>query len=291
MPGGGAVQYRYLKVNYSHDGRVVTVMLNRPEKRNAINRDMARELRQVVEAIREDPDLAVVIIRGAGEHYCAGDDISEFPRFSDDQSAVGAANFVMREVTLYQDTANAIEELEKVVISVVDGNCIGGGLELTMVSDLVISTDRANFGIPEIDIDITPGWGGTSRLSRFVGRHKVKEMVLLGTLLNAEEARECGLVNWVVPPDRLDEATERVVGILLSKRSIVLKLMKFITTKGLETTTQGALAFEALSAMLSWTTGDGEPPAPPATRDFIVKGGDWQRRRQMVKELMKGGTP
>ncbi len=276
---------QFLKTHRSHDGRVITLELDRPQKRNAINRGLAFELRAEVEVIRQDPKLLIVIIRGAGEHYCVGDDISEFPRFADDDTAAGAAHFVMREVATYQDTSNALEAMDKIVISAVDGNCIGGGLELTMVSDLVIATTRATFGIPEVDIDITPGWGGTSRLARYVGRHKVKEMVLLGTLIDAREAKEVGLVNRVVPPERIGAEVNKIVDVLLSKRPMVLRLMKFITTKGLEGTTETALAFEALSAMLCWTTGEGKPPAPPATRDFIAKGGAWSTRRQLVKTL------
>ncbi len=276
---------KYLKTHRSHDDRVLTIELNRPLKRNAINRELAFELRAEVEAIRQDAKLLIVVLRGAGEHYCVGDDISEFPRFTDDDSAAGAAHFLMREVATYQDTSNALEEMDKIVISAVDGNCIGGGLELTMVSDLVIATNRASFGIPEIDIDLTPGWGGTSRLSRFVGRHKVKEMVLLGTLIDAKEALEVGLVNRVVAPERLDAELNKFIDVLLSKRPMVLRLMKFITTKGLEGTTDTALAFEKLSAMLSWTTGEGKPPIPPATRDFVAKSGAWRARRQLVKSL------
>lgn len=275
----------HLRVIPSYDNQVVLLELNRPEKRNAINHDLALALRAEVESIRRDSVCRIVIIRGAGDHFCAGDDILEFPHFNDDETAHGAASFMLRVVGLYQDTARALEDMDKIVISAVDGNCIGGGLELSMVSDLVIATDRASFGIPEIDIDITPGWGGTSRLSRYVGRHKVKEMVLLGTLIGAEEALRLGLVNRVVAPAELDAEVDKVVRALLDKRPIVLKLMKFITNKGLETPTEGALAFERLSAMLCWATGDGTPPAPPATREFVTKSGSWRRRRQMVKSL------
>lgn len=276
---------RYVRVSRSHDDQVITVELNRPEKRNAINHDMAFRLRDVMEDIRQDRVARIVILRGAGNNFCAGDDISEFPSFSNDDTAHGVASFMLREVATYQDTARAIEEMDKVFIAAVDGNCIGGGLELSMVCDLVIATARSNFGIPEIDIDLTPGWGGTSRLSRYVGRHKIKEMVLLGTLLDAEEARDLGLVNRVLPPDRLEAEVQAIVDVLLSKRPLILKLMKFITTKGLEVPLEGHLAMETLSAMVSFASGDGVPPAPPATREFVTKSGSWVRRRDMVRNL------
>jgi enoyl-CoA hydratase/carnithine racemase len=282
-------EFQFLKVTRTQDGRVVTIEFQRPAKRNAFNRAMSFEMRTAFEEVRLDTTADVLVLRGAGGHYSAGDDISEFPGGGlfrkKGNSVMERALGGLRTVTMYQDTANTIEEMDKVVVSVVDGNCIGGGLELSMVSDIVLATPRSTFGIPEIDIDITPGWGGTSRLSRFAGRHKVKEMVLLGTLIGADEALRMGLVNRVVPSEQLDAELTKVIDVLLSKRPITLKLMKFITNKGLETTVEGALAYEAISGLVCWATGEGEPPAPPATRDFGTKSGAWKSRRDLVARL------
>lgn len=276
-----------LLVEKSHEGRVITLTLNRPEKRNAQNREIVSGLRAELEAIRMDPKLCVVVIRGAGDHFSAGNDISDFGNYRDDESNSGAAAFMLRRVHMLQDMSNLLERIDKVVVCVVDGNCIGGGLEMTMCADLVIATDRALFGIPEIDLDTTPGWGGTSRLCRFVGRRKVKEMVLMGNSIGAKEAKEYGLVNTVVPRNKLDAEVNRVIEILLSKRPMALKLMKVITTRGVETSLDAHLGFEMLSAMLCWTTSDQMPPLPVGAQEFVKKTGGWKLRRNLVSQYEK----
>ncbi|MHA1580097.1 MAG: enoyl-CoA hydratase/isomerase family protein [Candidatus Freyarchaeota archaeon] len=264
---------------YEKKGPVAWVSFNRPEKMNAFNIELSMEFREVMESIRRDDDILIVVIKGVGKHFSAGDDITEF-NFIPGRDNDERARFLLKQVSIYQDTANQIEEMDKIKISMVRGACIGGGLEVTMVSDLVVASENSVFGIPEIDIDITPGWGGTQRLSRYVGRRRVKEMVLLGTLISAQEALRCGLVNRVVPDDKLEETVEGMIDILLSKRPLALKLMKFITTKGIEADLHTAEAFEALSTTLCFGTVD----RLEGCAAFAEKRDPWKTRREKVQE-------
>lgn len=264
---------------YEKKGPVAWVSFNRPEKMNAFNLEISMEFREVMESIRRDDDIRIVIFKGEGNHFSAGDDIKEFnmiPGKNNEEKA----QFLLKQVSIYQDTANQIEELDKITISMVRGACIGGGLEVTMVSDLVVAAEGSVFGIPEIDIDITPGWGGTQRLSRYVGRRKVKEMVLLGTLISAQEALRCGLVNRVVSEDKLEVTVNEMIDILLSKRALALKLMKFITTKGIEADLHTAEAFEALSTTLCFGTVE----RLEACDAFAEKRDPWKSRRDRVQK-------
>ena len=264
---------------YEKKGPVAWVSFNRPEKMNAFNLELSMDFREVMESIRRDDDIRIVVFKGEGNHFSAGDDIKEFNMIPGENNEE-KAQFLLKQVSIYQDTANQIEELDKITISMVRGACIGGGLEVTMVSDLVVAAEGSVFGIPEIDIDITPGWGGTQRLSRYVGRRKVKEMVLLGTLISAQEALRCGLVNRVVPDDKLEETVNEMIDILLSKRPIALKLMKFITTKGIEADLHTAEAFEALSTTLCFGTVE----RLEGCDAFAEKREPWKSRRDRVQK-------
>jgi len=130
---------------------VTTVTLNRPEVNNALDRDLSEQLNHAVREIRDDADCRVVVFQGAGDTFCAGDDIAEF---NDWEAAISG-----RQIRLYQETAQIIEDLTKIIIAKVDGVAVGGGLELTLVCDFVVATDRSRWGMPEIDWEITPGWG------------------------------------------------------------------------------------------------------------------------------------
>jgi enoyl-CoA hydratase len=140
----------------------------------------------------------------------------------------GTANAVMRRVHGYQHMANVLEELDKVTVAVVDGFAVGGGLEITMASGFVIAAYSARWGMPEVGVGITPGWGGTTRMARLIGRRMTKEVNLLGALHPASRAADLGLWNRVVPDDQLDDESERLVRLLLSKNQQAVRQLKFI---------------------------------------------------------------
>src|ERR1700741_3572223 len=152
------------KLLITKDGPVTTVTLNRPEVHNALDKELSKELNLAMKEIDTDRECRVVILKCAGESFCAGDDIKGFASFEPEG--------VLWEIRMYQQTVNLIDTLVPVTIAAVDGVCVGGGLELTLVFDFVVATDRSRWGMPEINWDITPGWGGVTRLARFAGRRK-----------------------------------------------------------------------------------------------------------------------
>jgi enoyl-CoA hydratase/carnithine racemase len=217
-------------------GPVSTITLNRPEVHNALDRALSAELGRAVRAVAEDRECRVFVLRGAGETFCAGDDIKEFNTWGPDDP--------YWQVRLYQETVKLIEELTPVSIAAVDGVCTGGGLELTLVCDLVVATDRSRWGMPEIDWDITPGWGGTSRLARVAGRRKAREWNLIGALFSAATAERHDLINRICAPEELDAEVAALVEVLLAKHPVTLRRTKFIMSRGADLHVSGALAFE-----------------------------------------------
>ena len=145
--------------------------------------------------------------------------------------------------------ANTLEELDKITIAAaVDGYCVGGGLEITMACDFVICTEGSRWGMPEVDWGITPGWGGTTRMARLIGRRMAKEINLLGALHPARRGLELGLFNRVVPASRLEAETQALAELLLLKNQQGLRQLKFILNKGIEADLYTAQGFEALQA-------------------------------------------
>ena len=204
----------YQNLLFERSGPITTITLNRPHKHNALDRALSDELNHAVRQVRDDRDCRILILRGAGDTFCAGDDIAEFNTWEPDDA--------YWQVRLYQETVQIIEDLTPITIAAVDGVCTGGGLELTLVCDFVIATDRSRWGMPEIDWDITPGWGGTSRLPRFAGRRKAKEWNLIGALFDAATAEHYDLVNRVVAPEELEQATQALVDELLANSHVAV---------------------------------------------------------------------
>jgi len=227
-------------------GPVAYITLNRPDVTNALSIQLSEDFLNAVEYLRDSERYKVVVIKGAGGNFCAGDDLSEMG-----SGAWGDANQVMRRVRLYQHMANTLEELDKITICAVEGYCVGGGLEITMAADFVISTESARWGMPEVDWGITPGWGGTTRMARLIGRRMTKEINLLGALHTARRGMELGLFNRVVPDDALHTETQALVRLLLSKNHQGMRQLKFMVNKNVEADLYTAQGFEAMGAALT----------------------------------------
>jgi enoyl-CoA hydratase len=264
---------------YEEHNRTAILTLNRPLVRNCLSMKLSDELIGAIERIRASETLRFLVIRGAGETFCAGDDIMEMPSW-------GNANEVMRRIRYYQNMANQLEEFDKITIAAVDGYCVGGGLEITMACDFVIATQRAIWGMPEVDLGITPGWGGTTRLARLIGRRLAKEINLLGALHPAQRAVDLGLWNRVVPDDQLDMEIERLLEVLQSKHQQGLRQLKFIINKGVECDLYTAQGYEALSGALTsavngaWEIDDADKWA--GIHGFQQKDELWQTRRRLA---------
>jgi enoyl-CoA hydratase len=253
------------KLIIERKGPVTTVTLNRPQVHNALDREISAELNAAVKRINIDRDCRVVIFRGAGDTFCAGDDIKEITTWSNQDGPW--------QVRMYQETVNLIENLYPITIAAVDGVCTGGGLELTLVCDFVVATDRSRWGMPEINWDITPGWGGTNRLQKYAGRRKAKEWNLIGALFDAQTAERYDLVNRLTTPERFTEDVDQLVAVILQKDVTALRCTKHYLNASADATTQIGLAFE------------GAPPRFPTmerargTHEFVSREGRDERRR------------
>ncbi len=229
----------YEHIIFEKDKDVARIILNRPKVMNALSMKMSDEFFDAIGRVLRSTDLKFLVISGAGENFCAGDDITEMVTW-------GNANDVMRRARYYQNMANQLEELDKITISAVDGYAVGGGLEITMACDFVISTKHAKWGMPEVDVGITPGWGGTTRMARLIGRRMTKEVNMLGALHNARRAVELGLWNYVVPNDGLEAEVDKLLEVLRSKNQQGLRQLKFMINRGVECDLYTAQGFEAL---------------------------------------------
>ncbi len=273
-------------LQYAQDGPVVRITLDRPQKRNALSIALSDELIAAISRAQDSTDVKVLVLQGAGGTFCAGDDITEMPAWGD-------ADGVMRRVRRYQAMANALEEIDKVTVAAVDGFAVGGGLELTMACDFVVATARAVWGMPEVDVGITPGWGGTTRMARLIGRRMTKEVNLLGALHPAARAVQLGLWNRVVADDRLEAEVDALVEVLLSKNQQAVRQLKFIINRGVEADLATAQGFEALSAGLTGAV-NGAWHVPDADRGagleaFADKGELWRHRRGLAQAFWSGG--
>lgn len=176
-----------------HEKGVATLFINRPEKLNALNRTTIQELHDTLKTIDENPEVRVIIITGTGEKaFVAGADIAEFAHFSENEGAQLAANG--QEVLF-----NFIENMKTPVIAAINGFALGGGLELAMACHFRIASDNAKMGLPETSLGVIPGYGGTQRLPQLIGKGRAMEMIMTAGMIDAETAKNYGLVNHVVP--------------------------------------------------------------------------------------------
>lgn len=218
--------------------QIATITINRPEIMNALSAEMFQELMTILDELEKDDEVAVVIITGAGgKAFIAGGDI----KLMVDVSVQWARDFAL----LAQNVLNRIESLSKPVIAAINGYALGGGCELAMACDIRIAADSARIGQPEVKIGIIPGFAGTQRLARLVGKGKAKELIFTGDMIDAEEACRIGLVNKVVPAgDLLSEAQEMATTIASRSRTAV-KFSKQVIDNGLEMDVDRAGLYEA----------------------------------------------
>jgi enoyl-CoA hydratase len=255
------------KLIVGRDGPMTTITLNRPEVHNALDREVSAELNAAIKDLNVDRECRVMLLRGAGETFCAGDDIKEFNTWEPED--------VLWQIRQYQETVNLISNLVPVTIAAVDGICTGGGLELTLVCDFVIATTRSRWGMPEINWAITPGWGGTGRLSKFAGRRKAKEWNLTGALFSAQTAERHDLVNRLCEPEALDEEVDSLIEVLLAKSPQTLLTTKYFLDHGADLDMWQSLVFE------------GAPPREgfgQGIKDFVSPESR-NARRELVKDF------
>jgi enoyl-CoA hydratase len=207
--------------------RILTVTVNRPEKLNALNGEVLDALRAAFAAAKENPDVGAVILTGAGEKaFVAGADIAEFKAFT----PVGARDFVRKG----QATFDLIENLGKPVVAAVNGFALGGGCELAMAATFRYASKNAKLGQPEVNLGLIPGYAGSQRLPRLVGKGRALELLLTGDAIPADEAFRIGLVNKVVEPAELLPACRETLKKILGKAPIAVRYVLDAVNAGLD---------------------------------------------------------
>jgi enoyl-CoA hydratase len=216
--------------------RVATLTIHRPEKRNALNGQVRRELVTALDALADDPAVRVVVITGSGERaFVAGADIGELAdRTPLEQRAAMEGRRVFDVVAAYA----------KPTIASINGFALGGGCELALACDLRIAARSARLGQPEVNLGILPGGGATQRLPRLVGMGRALRLVLTGELIDAEEAERIGLVDEVVDDDRLRARTRELASTIAARSPVALKLIKDAIRAAAEMPLSAGLAFE-----------------------------------------------
>jgi enoyl-CoA hydratase len=207
----------YQNILLDKSDRIATLTINRPDKRNALNQLTRDEILHALDEL-QGTDVRVLVITGAGDKaFIAGADIGEFE---------GRTALMQRDVMKQRRVFDAVEEFSKPVIAMINGFCLGGGMEFAMACDIRIAADSAKLGQPEINLGIIPGGGGTQRLTRLVGEGKAMELILTGDLIDAVEAKTLGLVNDVVPAAQLRERTMTLAAKIADKSPVALRMAK-----------------------------------------------------------------
>lgn len=261
----------YETIRYGTDQAVATITVNRPESLNALNSQVVDEMLAAVEEVENDDSIRVLIITGAGEKaFVAGADIGELSTLN----PVNAKHFASRGHKLMMK----IEALPIPVIAAVNGFALGGGLELALACDFVYAADNAKVGQPEINLGIIPGFGGTQRLARIVGRNLAKEMILTGMMLSAGEAERKGIVNRVVPASELMDAVRKTAQAMAEKGRFSLHAAKQAINTGLDADLETACEIEINAFSLCMAS----PDAKEGTTAFLEK------RKPAFRGTLKG---
>jgi enoyl-CoA hydratase len=239
--------------------RIATLTVNRPDKLNALNDRVIEELGDAIDAVRADPDVGGVILTGAGRAFVAGADIAQL----ESHGAVSAKALAMRG----QDVFRRFETSPKPTIAAVNGFALGGGCELAMACHLRVASDAAKFGQPEAKLGLVPGYGGTQRLTRLVGKGRALQLLLTGEMIDAAEAYRIGLVNRVVPAAELLGAATGLLQTILANGPLAVAACIEAVNHGADASLDDALALEATAFGLLAATEDKRE----GTRAFLEK--------------------
>ncbi len=239
----------YDNLLYEPGGGLAWLTFNRPQRLNALNRQTLDELADALERAAADPDVRCLILTGAGPRaFVAGADISELRNLD----ALGGMALNAHGQRVFR----RLETLGLVSIAAVNGYALGGGCELALSCTVRIAAENAAFGLPELSLGLIPGFGGTQRLARLIGRGRALELILTGRQLEADEALAAGLVSRVVPPDALRDAAEALARTILQRAPLAVPLAIDAVTRGLEMSLDDGLAHELALTGLAYGTDD-----------------------------------
>jgi E-phenylitaconyl-CoA hydratase len=250
-----------MAVDYEKSGNIAIFTINRPEARNALNVDVMRELRDVMMDFRDDPELWVGIVTGAGEKaFCGGADVKTTLPFMKEHG---------RDPWAMPDSIMRGLEMWKPLIAAINGGAYGGGLELALACDIRIAADNARLGTTEVTLGLIPGWGGTQRLPRAIPWCKAAEMLLMGKVIDAQEAYRIGLVNKVVPQAEVMATAKEYAETICKAAPLAVRAAKEAMLRGSAMTLEEGLRLEnALLALVM------------ATEDFAEGTGAFVEKRK-----------
>ncbi|TET26270.1 MAG: enoyl-CoA hydratase/isomerase family protein [Dehalococcoidia bacterium] len=235
-----------MAIDYKKEGRIALFTINRPQARNAINMEAMQELHEAMVDFRDDPELWVGIITGAGDKaFCSGADIKEKLPFMKEHrhSPWASPTTPMRGLDLW-----------KPLIAAINGAALGGGLEIALACDIRIASEATRLGMPEVTLGLIPGLGGTQRLPRMIPWCKAAELVLMGRIIDAQEAYRIGLVNKVVPPDKVMETAREWAEAICQAAPLAVRAAKEAMVRGHSLTLEGGLRLEnSLEALVLGT--------------------------------------
>jgi enoyl-CoA hydratase len=238
----------YQNIIVTKEGSIGIVQLNRPSALNALNFELMAELVKALEELDGDQAVRVIILTGNERAFAAGADLKEM-------SQAGPVDLILgRRFELW----DRIRKIAKPIIAAVSSYCLGGGNELAMSCDMIIASENATFGQPEVNVGIMPGAGGTQRLIRAVGKYKAMEMILTGKPITAQEAHRVGLVNRVVPTESLMDEAKKIANEIASKPPISIRAAKEAILKAQDTALEVGLDFERKSFYMLFATEDGK---------------------------------
>lgn len=222
----------------THRDGITTVTVDRPEKLNALTGETLSEIEQAFDAMAVDDAVRAVIVTGAGDKaFVAGADIKELAKESATTGHLAARRG--------QETFRKIEALGKPVVAAINGFALGGGLELTLACHLRVASENAKLGLPEVTLGVIPGYGGTQRLARLIGRGRALELILTGAHIDADEAHRIGLVNRVVPATELVSETEKLVRRIIANGPLALRHALVAVDQGLDVAQEQGMLLEA----------------------------------------------
>lgn len=236
----------FIKVNEAFKKYIALIELNRPKELNALNLQMMGELRDALKELDNNPEVRVIIITGNERAFAAGADIKQMA----DKTAVD-----MLKIDQFS-TWDQIRKTRKPMIAAVSGFALGGGCELSMTCDMIVASETARFGQPEIKIGVMPGAGGTQRLTKAIGKARAMELILTGDFLGAEEAHVRGLVNQVVPVEMLMEAAVSLASKVAAMSPVAASLAKEAVNRSFETHLDEGLTLERKNFYLAFSSED-----------------------------------
>ena len=240
------MNFEFIRVNPQLEKFVALIELNRPKELNALNRQLMSEIRDCLKTFDEDENIRAIILTGGEKVFAAGADIKQM-----------ASATAMDMLTIDQfSTWDQIRKTKKPIIAAVSGFALGGGCELAMTCDMIIASETARFGQPEIKIGTMPGAGGTQRLTRAIGKVRAMEMVLTGKFITAEEALQAGLINRIVPVELLlDEAT-KLAREIAKQSPVAIRLAKEAVNQAFNSTLDEGLMYERKNFYLTFASED-----------------------------------